>query len=65
MRRFKLTENRARHLPLPDKGQVLHFDSEVKGFGVICTPGARTWFVQPRYQDRKPRIRLGPVGVFA
>jgi integrase len=65
MRRIKLTENRARNLRRPDKGQVLHFDSNVKGFGVICTPGARTWFVQPRYQGRKPRIRLGAVGVLA
>jgi integrase len=59
---MKLTENRSLHLPLPKSGQRFTFCDQVKGFGVRCTPGARTYIVQVRYNDRKLRIKLGPVG---
>jgi hypothetical protein len=56
------TEHRARRLPLPESGQRFTFCDEVKGFGVRCTSGARTYVVQLRYIGRKHRITLGPVG---
>lgn len=59
---MKLTEHRARHLTLPKSGQRLTFCDEVKGFGVRCTPGARTYVVQLRHNGRKLRLTLGPVG---
>jgi integrase len=59
---MKLTEHRARHLTLPQSGQRFTFCDEVRGFGVRCTPGARTYVVQLRHNGRKVRITLGPVG---
>jgi hypothetical protein len=59
---MRLTEHRARHLPLPKSGQRFTFCNEVRGFGVRCTPGGRSYIVQVRYNGRKPRITLGPVG---
>jgi hypothetical protein len=61
MRRAKLTAHRARNLPPPESGQHFTFCSEVKGFGVRCTPGDRSYIVQPRFKGRKPRITLGRV----
>src|SRR5262249_48546075 len=59
---MKLTEHRARRLPLPKCGQRFAFCGEVKGFGVRCTSGGRAYIVQLRHNGRKIRITLGPVG---
>ena len=34
----------------------------MSGFGVRLTPGARSWFVQVRYDGGRPRMTLGAVG---
>jgi len=59
---MRLTENRSLHLPRPKAGQRFTFCDQIKGFGVRCTPGARTYVVQLRHNGRKVRITLGPVG---
>src|SRR5262249_28810301 len=66
----RLTEHRARRLPLPKPGvsnrvprQRFTFCSEVKGFGVRCTSGGGAYIVQLRWNGRKIRITLGPVGM--
>ena len=59
----RMTETRAARLKLPQDGQTFAWCSEVKGFGVRCTATTRAYIVQPRYNDRKPRINLGTVGV--
>ena len=66
---MRLTEYRASRLPLPKSGvsnrvprQRFTFCSEVKGFGVRCTSGGRAYIVQLRWNGRKIRITLGPVG---
>jgi integrase len=60
----RLTESRARRLPLPpsDAKNFFTFCGEVKGFGVRCSPGARSYIVQLSWGGRKRRITLGPVG---
>jgi integrase len=58
----RLTESRARRLKLPQTGQRFSFCDEVKGFGVRLTPGSRSYIVQCRYNGRKLRLTLGPVG---
>lgn len=60
----KLTETRALRAKLPEKGQAFEWCSEVKGFGVRLTPGARSYIVQGRRNGEKFRLTLGPVGTF-
>jgi integrase len=60
---MKLTEARARKLPLPKIGSTFTFCDEVKGFGVRCSPGARSYVVQYRDNGRKQRLTLGRVGI--
>lgn len=59
----RLTETRATRLPQPDSGAQLVYCSEIKGFGVRLTPGARSYIVQVRSAGRVARLTLGPVGV--
>jgi integrase len=58
----RLTETRASRAPLPETGQAFEWCSEIRGFGVRLTPGARTWVVQVNGWPGKPRLALGPVG---
>lgn len=60
----RLTETRAERTKLPEKGQAFEWCSEVKGFGVRLTPGARSYIVQGRHNGEKFRLTLGPVGTF-
>lgn len=60
---MKLTEARARKLPLPKTGSTFTFCDEVKGFAVRCSPGARSYIVQYRDHGRKQRLTLGRVGI--
>ena len=46
----QLTDSRAARLKLPESGQKYEWDSKLSGFGVRLTPGARSWFVQGRYE---------------
>lgn len=51
-------------LPLPDKGQKLHWDSgkgSVSGFGVRVTAnGAKSYIVQGRVNGKSVRYTIGP-----
>ena len=58
----RLTETRARRAPQPASGQTFEWCSEIKGFGVRLTAGARSYIVQLRYRGDKMRLTLGPVG---
>ena len=59
----RMTETRAARLKLPQSGQTFAWCSEVKNFGVRCTPTTRTYIVQPRFNGKKLRIPLGAVGI--
>ena len=56
---IKLTEKAIARLPAPDpsSGQMLHWDSELKGFGVLCsgTTGAKSYVVQHALKDGRRR----------
>ncbi|HWI28211.1 MAG TPA: tyrosine-type recombinase/integrase, partial [Stellaceae bacterium] len=54
--------------PDPSGKQVLHWDKDLRGFGILCSgvTNARTWVVQAPLRDgsgRRPRVSIGPVNV--
>lgn len=59
---MKLTNTKAKSLPAPtDKGQVFHWDSETRGFGLrITSAGAKSWIAQGRVNGKTRRYTLGP-----
>ncbi|MCA3562346.1 MAG: site-specific integrase [Aestuariivirga sp.] len=59
----RLTDTRATRLRTPEKGQAFEWCSEVRGFGVRLTPGAKSYIVQFRAGGRSQRMTLGRVGV--
>ena len=68
MPRQKLTQKVVDRLPAPDPGgrQVLHWDTELKGFGVLCsgTTTAQSFIVQrDLVGGRTRRVTVGPCNV--
>ncbi len=59
----RLTETRATRLQCPPVGAAFEWCSEVKGFGVRLTPGARSYIIQLRANGKTQRLTLGRVGV--
>jgi integrase len=67
---LKLTKDRIAKIPAPDPSgkQVIHWDADLKGFGVLAsgTTTAKTFIVQRRMSDGKTRrLTVGAVGEFA
>lgn len=64
----KLTKSAVARLRAPDPSgrQVLHWDTELKGFGVLCSgrTEAKTYVVQRSVNGRKRRVALGAVAEF-
>ncbi len=62
---MKLTKATIAKLPVPDPSgkQRLHWDDEVKGFGILCSgvTDAKTYIVQRGVNGRKRRVTLGRV----
>ena len=53
---LKLTKEAVDRLPFPAKGQSLHWDSEIKGFGVLASAGGtKSWIIQYRTVGRQSR----------
>jgi integrase len=68
MPRLKLTQRAVEKLPAPDPAgkQTLHWDSELKGFGVLCsgTTKAKTYVVQRDLPGgRTRRMTIAPTNV--
>jgi len=66
MPKLKLTQRAIDKLPAPDPSekQMLHWDSDVKGFAVLCSgvTNAKTYIVQRTLPDgRDRRVTIGPV----
>lgn len=60
---MKLTKSKVDGLPIPESGQGLHWDDELRGFGVRVTPsGARSYIVQGRVAGKTRRVTLGAHG---
>jgi integrase len=68
MPRIALTERRVRALKAPDPSgkQVLHWDTKLRGFGVLCSgvTNAKTYVVQRELPGRKTRrVTIAPVNL--
>lgn len=68
MPRLKLTSKTIARLPAPDPSgrQVLHWDTELRGFGVLCsgTTNSRTYVVQRDLPGGKTRrVTIAPTNV--
>src|SRR6185503_15527565 len=59
---MKLTKKEIDRLTLPVSGQLIFWDSELKGFGVRLTPSRMTYVAQGRVQGRSVRVTLGRHG---
>ncbi len=60
----KLTKKVVECLHRPEKGQVLYWDTELKGFGIRATPNGLTFVVQSRVNGRNRRVKIGAYGPF-
>src|SRR4051812_32658337 len=70
MPRLKLTQRTIEKLPAPDPTgrQVLHWDTELRGFGVLCSgkTNAKTYVVQRDLPDgRTRRVTVAAANVIA
>src|SRR5215208_5790917 len=70
MPRLKLTQRTIEKLPVPDPTgrQVLHWDTELRGFGVLCSgkTNAKTYVVQRDLHDgRTRRVTIAATNVVA
>lgn len=67
MPRLKLTARTVARLMAPDPSgrQQLHWDTELRGFGVLCsgTTGAKTYVVQREVNGRTRRVTVAAVNV--
>jgi len=61
---MKITKKSVDGLKLPEAGQVLVWDSELKGFGIRLTAGGMAYFVQGRANGKSIRTTIGKHGVF-
>jgi integrase len=59
---MRLTDIAIRALPVPERGQVIHPDDAVQGFGVRCSQGGAKTFVLTYGKERR-RFTIGRVGV--
>jgi len=60
---MKLTKSKVEGLPVPETGQALHWDEELRGFGLRITPsGARSYIVQGRVAGKTRRVTIGAHG---
>jgi integrase len=66
---IKLTERSVERLKAPDPSgkQQLHWDADLKGFGVLCsgTTNAKTYVIQRAIHGKTRRITVGPTNVLA
>ena len=60
---MKLTKSVVEGLPAPALGYTLHWDGELKGFGVRVTArGVKTFVLQRRVNGKERRITIGRLG---
>ncbi|MEJ2122006.1 MAG: integrase family protein [Alphaproteobacteria bacterium] len=69
MPNLKLTKTAITRLKAPDPSgkQTLHWDTELKGFGVLCsgTTNSKTYVVQRDINGKSRRVTVGPVNVLS
>jgi integrase len=63
MPKATLTTKRAvDDIPHPEKGQTIHWDTELTGFGVLAGARQKTFILERRVNGKPRRISLGRVG---
>jgi len=60
---MKFTKNIIEKMELPETGQKLIWDDELKGFGLRLTPTSRSYIVQGRINGVDRRVTIGRHGV--
>lgn len=64
MPKAKLSKKFVDTLPLFEKGQILYFDTDLKGFGICIGKTSKTYFVQREVNGRTVRTTIGKHGTF-
>jgi hypothetical protein len=60
---MKLTKSVVEGLPAPARGYTLHWDGQLKGFGIRVTArGVKTFVLQRRVNGKERRITIGRLG---
>jgi len=69
MPNLKITKTAVARLKAPDPSgkQTLHWDTELRGFGVLCsgTTNSKTYVVQRDVKGKARRVTVGPVNVLS
>ena len=58
MPKMKLTAASVFEMALPEKGQILVYDTAFPGFGVRMTPGRKSYFCEARVVGRTRRVTI-------
>ena len=60
---MRITKRTVDSIPLPTKGYALHWDDELKGFGLrVTSTGVKSFILQKRIHGKDHRITLGRYG---
>jgi integrase len=65
MPNIKLTKKYVLELPYTSKGQILHWDSELHGFGLCVGTKSKTFIVQKKIHGKAVRCTIGKIPVFS
>lgn len=58
----KLTKSAVEGLAHPAGGQILHYDTELTGFGIRVGKVKKTFFVEGRHRGKNKRLKVGSFG---
>lgn len=63
VKKLKLTKTTVEALPVPERGETLHWDCDLSGFGVrITSTGIRSYIAQGRASGKSRRVTIGQHG---
>lgn len=65
MAQLRLTKTVIDRLEHPAAGQVLYYDTALRGFGVRIGRDSKSYFAEKRLNGRSVRITIGRHGIFA
>ena len=64
MPKLKLTKRFIDSLPMPEKGQVYYWDTDLTGFGLRLNPKSKVYICQVKVNGEARRDTIGPHGTF-
>src|SRR5665647_3750770 len=60
---FRVSKTTVEELPIPMKGEALHWDSDLAGFGVrVTAKNVRSYIAQGRANGKSRRVTIGQHG---